>query len=122
MSHEIARLLRVLIVDLVLILALGSTNASRAQTAVSQDKAEAFVRAAMAIDDVMRQWTPRIRRAPSEAHAALLREQANAAARAAVRDAEGISLEEYRTIYDALRDDPEMAERITGMFEQQGRQ
>jgi hypothetical protein len=100
---------------LLFIVAFGTSSASHAQSTVSPGQAEAFVRAAMAINQVSEEWQPRIDRAKSEVEAERLRDQANVAMRQAIREVGGMTVDDYRTVYEAARRDPELAAHLTEM-------
>jgi hypothetical protein len=102
---------------LLFIVAFGASSASHAQSIVSPGQAEAFVRAAIAINQVNEAWQPRIDQAKSELEAERLRDQANIAMRQAIRDVGGMTVEDYRTVYHAARRDPELAAYVTELFE-----
>src|SRR5690606_2720822 len=58
--------------------ASGPALAQEAQTEFSDQQLESFVVAAIAVDEVIREWNPRIQAAENEEQAAQLREEANA--------------------------------------------
>ncbi len=62
---------------LALSLVLLPTGAPRADEQYDQAKLESFVTAALAVNQLVEQWTPRIQSAQNETEAAQLREQAN---------------------------------------------
>lgn len=118
MVDDVRRPLRMITLILLFMVAFGTSSASYAQSTVSPNQAEAFVRAAMAINQVREEWQSRIDQAKSEAEAERLRDRAAAAMRQAIRDVGDITVDEYRTIYEAARRDPELAAYVTDLFEQ----
>ncbi len=76
-----------------------------AESTFSQTKLEAFVTAAMAVNELVRKWTPRIRSAEKGAEGAKLRAEADAELIAAVEGTDGMTVAEYREIGDAARKD-----------------
>lgn len=111
--------LRVTIHSLILIAMLGASNASFAQSTIEPDQAKAFIRAAMAVSLVNGTWEPRINRAKSEAEAERLREQAAGAIRRAIREVDGMTVREYRSMYYEARRDPELAAYLSDLLEQE---
>jgi hypothetical protein len=83
-----------------------------------QAKLESFVTAALAVNQLVEQWTPRIQGAQNETEAAQLREQANQELVAAIQQSNGISVDEYRQISQAAQSDPQLMARITEIFDQ----
>ena len=89
-----------------------------AQTAYSDDKLEAFVTAALAVDDLVKTWAPRIDNADNQEKADQLRTQANTELIAAVERTDGISLDEYRQIVREAGQDADLSARIQKIVEQ----
>lgn len=96
---------------------LASVNAQQAE--FGEAKLESFVTAAIAVNDLIEQWGPRIEEAENEQQAAQLREQANAEMVTAIDQTQGISVEEYQTIVQAARNDPQLSGQLQEMFEEQ---
>lgn len=103
---------------LALSLVFGVTSASQAQEQYDEAKLESFVTAALMVNDLVEQWTPRIQGAQDETEAAQLRDQANSELVAAIESADGISVEEYREISQAAQADPQLMARISGIFDE----
>jgi hypothetical protein len=87
-----------------------------AQIAYSDDKLDAFVRAAIAVEALLDQWIPRIEGAGSEAEADRLRGEATQALFKAIERTEGISLAEYEEINEVSRSDPDLTARIAKLY------
>jgi predicted secreted protein len=102
---------------LVATLALASGGPTQAQDQFEQVKLESFVTAAITVNELIEQWTPRINGAQNEAEAAELRDEANAELAAAIEQTNGITVEEYREISQAVRGDPQLAARITEIYQ-----
>jgi Domain of unknown function (DUF4168) len=102
---------------LALSLVLLPTGAPRADQQYDQAKLESFVTAALAVNQLVEQWTPRIQGAQSETEAAQMREQANGELVAAIEHSNGISVDEYRQISEAAQSDPTLMTRITQIFD-----
>jgi Domain of unknown function (DUF4168) len=102
---------------LALSLVLLPTGAPRADEQYNQAKLESFVTAALAVNQLVQQWTPRIQGAQNETEAAQLREQANGELVAAIQHSNGISVDEYRQISEAAQGDPALMTRITQIFD-----
>jgi len=90
--------------------------AAAAQTVYSDDKLDAFVRAAIAVEALLDQWIPRIENAGSDAEADRLRGQATQALFKAVERTEGITLAEYQEINEISRNDPDLTARIAKLY------
>ena len=89
----------------------------RAAEQYDQAKLESFVTAALAVNKLVEQWTPRIQGAQNETEAAQLREQANGELMAAIQQSNGISVDEYRQISQAAQSDPTLMDRISQIFD-----
>lgn len=108
--------------SLALALALAPLASANAQAEFGQAKLESFVTAAIAVNDLIEQWGPRIEQAENEQEAAQLREQANDEMVSAINQTEGISVQEYQNIVQAARNDPELSGQLQQMFEEQADQ
>lgn len=76
-----------------------------AQGAFDRAKLEAFVSAAVALEAVMGKWSPRIAGAANDHEASMLHEQAVGELTGVVENTAGITVEEYRDIARAAKDD-----------------
>ena len=103
---------------LALSLILSATGTPQAQDQYEQAKLESFVTAALTVNELIEQWTPRIQGAQSETEAAELRDQANEELVAAIESTDGITVEEYREISQDAQADPALMERISGIFDE----
>jgi hypothetical protein len=103
---------------LALSLVFAATGALRAQEQYDEAKLESFVTAALTVNELVEQWTPRIQGAASETEAAELRDQANGELVAAIEQTGGISVDEYREISQAAQADPQLMARISGIFDE----
>lgn len=103
-----------------LVLAVGLTAAAiasaSAESKFEQAKLEAFVTAAVAVEQLVRQWTPRIQKAESPEKADQLRRQAGTELLAAVESTPGITVDEYRQIGEAAQNDPQLAAQIRKIY------
>jgi Domain of unknown function (DUF4168) len=102
---------------LALALAASGPVWAQAQPKFSDQQLESFVVAAIAVEEVIREWNPRIQAAQDDAHAAQLREQANAELMEVITQADGITLEQYQEIGRAAQADPDLATRIRNMYQ-----
>jgi Domain of unknown function (DUF4168) len=93
---------------------------AQAQPEFSDQQLESFVVAALAVDEVIRQWNPRIQAAENEARAAELREQANAELVEVITRTDGITIEQYQEIGRAAQADPALAARINEIYQAKG--
>lgn len=92
------------------------------QTSIPDNKLESFVVAAIEVQDLIQQWSPRIENAESEDEAAQMREQANAELAGAIDETEGISVEEYQAIGQQARQDPQLNARIQEIYQEKNGQ
>ncbi len=76
-----------------------------AQSAFDKAKLDAFVTAALAVEAVMGEWSARIAGAANDREAAMLHEQAVGELTGVVEKTAGITVEEYRDIARAAKDD-----------------
>jgi hypothetical protein len=116
-SHLSMRRLGAAIVGMVLGLAAIAPLSAQTQTEVSDAKLESFVVAALAVNDLMAEWSPRIQGAKNEEEANTLRQQAQSEFVAAVEQTEGITIEEYQTIGQAAQQDPKLNARIQEIYQ-----
>ena len=103
---------------LALALAASGSAWAQAQTEFSDQQLESFVVAALAVDELIREWNPRIQGAQSEEQATQLREEANAALLETISKTDGITVEEYQEIGRAAQADPELAARINEIYQE----
>jgi hypothetical protein len=104
-----------------LALAASGPVLAQAQPEFSDQQLESFVVAAIAVDDVIREWNPRIQGAKDDAQAAQLREQANAELVEVITRTDGITIEKYQEIGQAAQADPDLAARINEIYQEKGR-
>jgi hypothetical protein len=98
-------------------LAFSAAGAAVAQEQYEQQKLESFVVAALAVNELVEQWTPRIQGATDETEAAQLRDQANSELVNAISQSNNITVEEYREISQAAQADPALMARISEIFD-----
>jgi hypothetical protein len=103
---------------LAVLLVFTATGAPYAQDQYEQAKLESFVTAALKVNELIEQWTPRIQGAQDETEASTLRDQANSELVAAIESADGITVDEYRQISQAAQADPQLMARISGIFDE----
>lgn len=82
-------------------------------------KLEAFITAALAVDQVMESWQPRIVRAKDDRQVADLRARANREIERSIERVDGITLPEYRQIRQTIAADPAMLERVRVIMRRQ---
>jgi hypothetical protein len=102
----------------VLALAFSAAGAAQAQQQYDQAKLESFVVAALEVNRLVEEWTPRIQGAQNETEAATMRDQANGELVDAINQSSGITVDEYREISQAAQSDPALMERISAIFEE----
>jgi hypothetical protein len=103
---------------LALALAVSGPVWAQAQSEFSDQQLESFVVAALAVDQVIRQWNPRIQAAENEGQAAELREQANAELIEVITRTDRITVEQYQEIGRAAQADPALAARIHEIYQE----
>jgi len=91
---------------------------AQAQPEFSDQQLESFVVAAIAVDEVIREWNPRIQAAEDDAQAAQLREQANAELVEVITQTDGITIEGYQEIGRAAQANPDLAARINEIYQE----
>ena len=96
-----------------------SVQLGSADVEVEDQKLEAFIAAALAVDHVMDKWQPRIIKAKNSGAAERLHSKANAEIKKTIERADGISFEEYQRIRMAIAADPDMLDRVTSIMWQQ---
>ena len=101
------------------VLAASGPVWAQAQPEFSDQQLESFVVAAIAVDEVIREWNPRIQAAQDDAQAAELREQANAELVEVITETDGITIEQYQEIGRAAQADPDLAARINEIYQEQ---
>ncbi len=100
------------------VLGLGLTTAAPAQEQFPDAKLSSFVDAAIQVEQLIAEWSPKIEGAADEQAANQLREEANADLSAAIEETQGITVEEYRTIAQAAQADPALSTRLREIYEQ----
>ena len=101
---------RILVLGVVL--AGIATAPAFAESTFAQTKLDAFVTAAMAMNEVVRKWRPRIRNAGEGAEGAKLRAEADAELLAAIEGIDGMTVAEYKEIGDAARKDQALMSQL----------
>jgi GTP1/Obg family GTP-binding protein len=99
-------------------LAISGPAWAQAQPEFSKQQLESFVVAALAVDELIREWNPRIQAAQDDAQAAQLREQANGQLVEAIARTDGITLEQYQQILQAAKADPDLKARIDVIYQE----
>lgn len=77
----------------------------------SEEQIEAFASATLEVERLNAKWIPQIAEAQTPDETATRREQAMQEMRSAVRD-EGLSVEEYNSIYELSQRDPEVMQTV----------
>lgn len=108
-------------------MALGSPQALLAQTTDdeqggapqtdwSEDELQSFASAAMAVDEVFTKWRTRIAEADTAEEANEMQQEASEEAVDAV-EREGLTIEQYNEINQAIQADPELYDRVIEMIQ-----
>ncbi len=90
----------------------GDTAASGADPQFSDQQLESFVAAALELRAIRQEWGPKIQNAESEEAASAMRSEGVDEMKAAVID-HGLKPETYNQIGQAVRNDPQLQERVT---------
>ncbi len=104
------------------ILVLGVTLAgiatapASAESNFAQTKLEAFVIAAMAVEELVQKWTPRIRSAGKGAEGAKLRAEVDAELIATIEGTDGITVAEYNEIGATARKDQALMSQLRQIY------
>ena len=93
-----------------------TTAPASARSNFAQTKLEAFVTAAMVVDELVQKWTPRIRSAGKGEEGAKLRAEAEAEMHAAIERTDGITVAEYNEIGAAARKDQALMAQLIQIF------
>ncbi len=93
-----------------------------AQTEISDAKLQAFVQAAIQVKKTIDFWIPQLNAAKTEDEAKGFVDKGNSAIEAAIINTEGVTLEEYRQINDALRTDAVLLARLQKIIDSKSRQ
>lgn len=115
--YLLKRLFGAAIVGVVIGVAAIAPLHAQSQTEVSDAKLESFVLAALAVNKLMEEWSPRIQGAQNEDEANTLRQQAQSEFVEAVEQTEGITLDEYQMIGQAAQQDPALNARIQKIYQ-----
>lgn len=99
-----------------------SVQLGSADDEIEDQKLEAFIDAALAVDHVMDKWQPKIIQAKGSDKAEALHSQANTEIRETIERAEGISFDEYQKIRKVIASDPDMLDRVTSIMWDQHKQ
>lgn len=94
----------------------GAADFARAQNQFGEAKLEAFVTAAVTVEKLVQRWVPQINGAQSKEQSEKLQQQARAEVLAAIEETDGITLQEYQQIGEAIRNDPALSARLEKMF------
>jgi FtsZ-interacting cell division protein ZipA len=90
---------------------------SAQQVEPSQDQLKSFASAALQVQEIRSKWQTRMQAADSDEKAQEFQTQASAEMVNAVKE-KGLTVETYRAIATAARDNPELAGRIAKLMEQ----
>jgi hypothetical protein len=87
-----------------------------AQAAYEDATLKAFVTAAIAVEELIVAWTPRIQNAEDEAQALDLQEQAKSEIDSAIEGIDGMSVDSYMGIMQAIDSDLELRQRVQDIY------
>ncbi len=101
---------------LALVFTVPATDSAWAQSDYSDAKLESFVKAAIQVENLMREYKPRVDRAESPQRADSLRAEAKAKMEATIEQTPGITLDEYGRILVAADTDQALHDRIDTIY------
>lgn len=101
---------------LALVFIAPATESAWAQSAYSDAKLESFVKAAIQVENLMREYKPRVEGAESPQRADNLRAEAKARMEAVIEQTPGITLDEYGRILVAADTDQALHDRIDTIY------
>ncbi len=93
-----------------------ATAPASAGSNFAQTKLEAFVTAAMVVDELVQKWTPRIRSAGKGEEGAKLRAEAEAEMHAVIERTDGVTVAEYNEIGEAARKDQVLMSQLRQIY------
>ncbi len=99
-----------------LVLALSTPSIALAQAQFPSEKLDSFVAAAISVEQLIQEWSPKIEGAADQQAAESLRQQANEELAQAIERTDGITVDEYRQIAQAARTDPGLSQRLQEIY------
>lgn len=96
---------------------LMAASGAFAESAISQAQLEKFANAYRAIVELSREYAPKLKSAADAAAAEAINKEAQTKMLAAVQGT-GLSKEEYQTIAEQLRTDPELLDKVNTILQQ----
>ena len=87
-------------------------HGAAAQETYSDAQLDSFTDAAMQVNEIAAEYRPQIEGAGSEEEAQTLMQEAGTEMEAAIEDADGITVDEYKQIVESARNDPQLRDRI----------
>lgn len=99
-------------------LSLGLGPALAQQQDFSDAKLDSFVEAAIQVEQLITEWSPKIEGAADQTAADEMRQEANAELEAAIEATDGITVNEYQEIAAAARANPDLSERLKDIYQQ----
>lgn len=93
-------------------------GAALAQEQFPDAKLNSFVEAAIQVEQLIAEWSPRIEGAADENAATEMREEANAELEAAIEATDGITVGEYQEIAAAARTNADLSQRLQEIYQQ----
>ena len=97
--------------------ATGGSALAQAAANFSDAKLNSFVDAAKKIDGLIVAWNPKIAEAKTPEEKQMVLTQAEGEAVKAIENTKGITVDEYRQIGEAARQDPQLAARLDKMYQ-----
>lgn len=85
------------------------------ETPIAEETLSRFVDAALEVQSVTESYAPRLQAATDPAEQQALVEEANGAIHAAIDATDGITVQEYVAVGEAVQQDPALAQRLTAM-------
>lgn len=117
MRRTFTTILRALCLAVVLGATLSGTALAQAAPSFSDAKLNSFIDAAKKIDGVIVAWNPKIAAAKTPEEKQQVLTQAEGEALKAIEKTKGITVEEYRQIGEAARQNPDLAAKLDKLYQ-----
>jgi Domain of unknown function (DUF4168) len=117
MRRTFATTLKALCLAVFLGATLSGPALAQAATTFSDAKLSSFIDAAKKIDGVIVAWNPKIAAAKTPEEKQQVLAQAEGEALQAIEKTKGITVDEYRQIGEAARQDPELAAKLDKLYQ-----
>jgi hypothetical protein len=101
------------------VMAMVATAGAWGQEQYSDAQLQAFLTAAIKVDQVIQDWTPKIRAAQSSQEQEQLVQSLSAEILQTIQATNGLTIDEYKAITEQATNDPQLAQRLEKMLRDQ---